>query len=100
MAIDGRPHDTQVWTPEDPGDLHGSACPPAGPVGAHGVVCATVTLVLTVPSVPGAFLIGESILASKHPQPKPTDPGTLRAVIGAAVYLIVVGLPGIGPGAC
>lgn len=66
---------------------------------AKAAVFATVTLVLMVPSVLAAFLIGQSILASKHLQANLSAPGVLRAVIGAALYLTVVGLLGIGLGA-
>ncbi len=66
---------------------------------AKAAVFATVTLVLMVPSVLAAFLIGQSILASKHLQTNLSAPGVLRAVIGAALYLTVVGLLGIGLGA-
>lgn len=66
---------------------------------AKAAVYATVTLVLTVPSVLAAFLIGQSILTSKHLQTALSEPGVLRAVIGAALYLTVVGLLGIGLGA-
>jgi ABC-2 type transport system permease protein len=66
---------------------------------AKAAVFATVTLVLMVPSVLGAFLIGQSILTSKHLQANLSDPGVVRAVIGAALYLTVVGLLGIGLGA-
>jgi len=66
---------------------------------AKAAVFATVTLVLMVPSVLGAFLIGQSILTSKHLQANLSDLGVLRAVIGAALYLTVVGLLGIGLGA-
>jgi len=66
---------------------------------AKATVFATVTLALMVPSVLGAFWIGQSILTSKHLQAKLSDPGVLRAVIGAALYLTVVGLLGIGLGA-
>jgi ABC-2 type transport system permease protein len=66
---------------------------------AKAAVFATVTLVLMVPSVLAAFLIGQSILTSKHLQANLSDPGVLRAVIGAALYLTVVGLLGIGLGA-
>jgi ABC-2 type transport system permease protein len=66
---------------------------------AKAAVFATVTLVLMVPTVLGAFLIGQSILKSKHLQAKLSDPGVLRAVIGAALFLTVVGLLGIGLGA-
>jgi ABC-2 type transport system permease protein len=66
---------------------------------AKAAVFAAVTLVLMVPTVFGAFLIGQSILASKHLQTNLSSPGVLRAVIGAALFLTVVGLLGIGLGA-
>ena len=66
---------------------------------AKAAVFAAVTLVLMVPTVLGAFLIGQSILASKHLQTNLSSPGVLRAVIGAALFLTVVGLLGIGLGA-
>ena len=66
---------------------------------AKAAVFAAVTLVLTVPSVLGAFLIGQSILGAKHLQAGLGDPGVLRAVLGAALYLTVVGLLGLGLGA-
>ena len=66
---------------------------------AKAAVFATVTLALMIPSVLAAFLIGQSILTSKHLQSNLSDPGVLRAVIGAALYLTVVGLLGIGLGA-
>ena len=66
---------------------------------AKAAVFAAVTLVLMVPTVLGAFLIGQSILTSKHLQTTLSIPGVLRAVIGAALFLTVVGLLGIGLGA-
>jgi ABC-2 type transport system permease protein len=66
---------------------------------AKAAVFAAVTLVLMVPTVLGAFLIGQSILTSKHLQTSLSSSGVLRAVIGAALFLTVVGLLGIGLGA-
>jgi ABC-2 type transport system permease protein len=66
---------------------------------AKAAVFAAVTLVLMVPTVLGAFLIGQSILKSKQLQASLGDPGVLRAVIGAALFLTVVGLLAIGLGA-
>jgi ABC-2 type transport system permease protein len=66
---------------------------------AKAVVFAAVTLVLTVPSVLGAFFIGQSILKGKHLQAALGDPGVSRAVLGAALYLTVVGLLGLALGA-
>jgi ABC-type transport system involved in multi-copper enzyme maturation permease subunit len=66
---------------------------------AKAIVFAAVTLVLTVPSTLAAFLIGQSIFSRKHLQASLGDPGVLRAVVGAALYLTVVGLLGLTLGA-
>ncbi|GAA2030918.1 ABC transporter permease subunit [Terrabacter terrae] len=66
---------------------------------AKAVVFALVTLVVTVPSVLAAFLVGQSILKGKNLQAGLGDPGVLRAVLGAALYLTVVGVLGLGLGA-
>ncbi len=66
---------------------------------AKAIVFAAVTLVVTLPSVMGAFLIGQSILKGKNLQAGLGYPGVLRAVLGAALYLTVVGLLGLGLGA-
>src|SRR3954453_17969716 len=63
------------------------------------VVYGLVTLALTVPSVLIAFVIGESIFSGRHINVGFTDPHVARAVIGAALYLTVVGLFGLGLGA-
>jgi ABC-2 type transport system permease protein len=62
-------------------------------------VFATVTLVLTLPSVIAAFLIGQSILTGKHIETSFSHPGVTRAVIGAALYVTVVGVLGLALGA-
>jgi ABC-2 type transport system permease protein len=45
-----------------------------------------------------AFLIGQSILSAKHANVTLSDPGVMRAVIGAGTYLTLVGLLGLGLG--
>lgn len=45
-----------------------------------------------------AFLIGQSIFSAKGIGASLTDPGVLRAVIGGALYLVAVGLLGLGLG--
>lgn len=65
---------------------------------AKVVVFAAATLVVTVPAVLVAFVVGQSILAGKDIQASFGDPGVLRAVIGGALYLTVVGVLGIGLG--
>lgn len=66
---------------------------------AKAAVFAAATLVIMVPAVLGAFFIGQSILRSKFLQAGLGDPGVLRAVLGSALYLTVVGLLGLGLGA-
>jgi ABC-type transport system involved in multi-copper enzyme maturation permease subunit len=63
------------------------------------VVYGIVTLALMVPSVLIAFVVGESIFSGRHINVAFTDPGVARAVIGAALYLTVIGLFGLGLGA-
>jgi len=63
------------------------------------VVFGLVTLALMVPSVLIAFVVGESIFSGRHINVAFTHPGVARAVIGAALYLTVVGLFGLGLGA-
>ncbi|HEV7148430.1 MAG TPA: hypothetical protein VGN48_15675 [Pedococcus sp.] len=66
---------------------------------AKAVVFATTTLVVTIPAALAAFLIGQSILKGKNLQTSLGEPGVLRAVIGAALYLTVIGILGLGLGA-
>jgi ABC-2 type transport system permease protein len=63
------------------------------------VVYGLVTLVLMVPATLIAFVIGEWIFSGRHINVGFTDPGVARAVIGAGLYLTVVGLFGLGLGA-
>lgn len=46
-----------------------------------------------------AFFLGQSLLSGKTPSAGISDPGALRMVIGAGVYLLLVGLVGIALGA-
>jgi ABC-type transport system involved in multi-copper enzyme maturation permease subunit len=62
-------------------------------------VFAVVAFVISAIAAVIAFLCGQAILSSDHVQSASlTDPGALRAVIGAALYLTVVGLLGMGLG--
>jgi ABC-2 type transport system permease protein len=45
-----------------------------------------------------SFLVGQTILAQKHLQTHLGDPAALRSVLGAGLYLAVVGLLGLGLG--
>lgn len=66
---------------------------------AKAAVFGAVTLVVGLASCFAAFFIGQSILASKHVQAHIGDPGVLRSVAGAALYLTVLGLLALGIGA-
>jgi ABC-2 type transport system permease protein len=62
-------------------------------------VFTVVAFVISAISALIAFLAGQAILSSDHvPSASLTDPGALRTVIGAALYLTVVGLLGMGLG--
>jgi ABC-2 type transport system permease protein len=63
-----------------------------------GVYAATL-LALMIPSVLLAFVVGQSILKRHHINIAFSHPGVARAVIGAALYMTVVGLFGLGLGA-
>lgn len=65
------------------------------------IVYGLTTLVFMVPAVLAAFLVGQSVLAggASIPHLALTDPGVARAVLGAGLYLAVVGLFGLGLGA-
>ncbi len=52
-----------------------------------------------IPSVLIAFVVGESLFSRHHINIAFSHPGVARAVIGAALYLTVVGLFGLGLGA-
>jgi ABC-2 type transport system permease protein len=57
------------------------------------------TLVLCVPAVLVAFLVGQSILSAENLDISLSAPGVLRAIIGSALFLVAVGLLGLGLGA-
>jgi ABC-2 type transport system permease protein len=64
-----------------------------------GVVYALVTLVLMTPAVFIAFFASQAILSGRNIDIAFSAPGVPRAVIGAALYLVVIGLFGLGLGA-
>jgi ABC-2 type transport system permease protein len=66
--------------------------------GKAALVAATVTAV-SVPAAFAAFLVGQSILGHQHLAVPLSQPGVVRAVIGSAMYLAVIGLIGLGLGA-
>ncbi|MFD3499431.1 ABC transporter permease subunit [Streptomyces sp. NPDC058678] len=63
------------------------------------IVFATVCFVLMWVAVLGAFLSGQSVLSSRGLDTTAlSDPGVLRALVGAAVYLTGAGLIGLAVG--
>jgi ABC-type transport system involved in multi-copper enzyme maturation permease subunit len=66
---------------------------------AKAAVFAAATAVVGVVSSFAAFFVGQAILSSKHIQAHLSDPGVLRAVLGAGLYLAVLGLLALGIGA-
>jgi hypothetical protein len=66
---------------------------------AKGVVFAVVILIVGEIASFSAFFVGQSILATKDLNVPLGDPGVLRAVIGAGLYLTVLGLLALGLGA-
>jgi ABC-2 type transport system permease protein len=65
---------------------------------AKAVTFTVVAFVVSTVACFVAFFIGQSILSAKHANVSITDPGVLRAVLGAGTYLTLVGLLGIGLG--
>jgi ABC-2 type transport system permease protein len=66
---------------------------------AKAAVYGLVILLLMIPATLAAFFIGQALLAPHHIDIAFSHPGVPRAVIGAALYLTVVGLFGLGLGA-
>lgn len=67
-------------------------------LGAKAVVFGFVTVVLGVVASFATFVVGQHILATKGLAAHLGDPGVVRAVIGAGLYLTVVGLLALGLG--
>jgi len=66
---------------------------------AKALVFALVTLALMLPAVVIAFFSSQSILSKHHASYSWSHPGVARAVIGAALYLVVVAVLTVGLGA-
>lgn len=66
---------------------------------AKGLVLAAATLVVAEIVSFAAFLIGQALLTGKHAGVSLADPGVLRAVAGAGLYLTVAAALGLGLGA-
>ena len=65
---------------------------------ARLIVFAVVTLVVLIPTCIVAFVLGQHLLSPKHIQTDFSAPGVTRAVIGAALYLVAIGLLGVALG--
>jgi hypothetical protein len=65
---------------------------------AKAAVFTAATLVTGIVSSFAAFSVGQAILSSKHIQASIGDPGVLRSVFGAGLYLAVLGLLALGIG--
>jgi ABC-2 type transport system permease protein len=77
-----------------------SAVPRRLPVLAgKAVVYAAVTFALLLPASAAAFFSSQAILSGRHIETTFSAPGVPRAVVGAALYLTVIGLFGLGIGA-
>jgi len=77
-----------------------SAVPTRLPVlWSKAIVYGATTLALMVPAALIAFAIGESIFSSRNIDVGFTAPGVARAVIGAGLYITVIGLFGLALGA-
>jgi ABC-2 type transport system permease protein len=77
-----------------------SAVPKRLPVlWGKALVFGLVALVITLPSVFIVFLAGQAILTGQHINISLSHPGVVRALFGASLYLVVMGLFGFGLGA-
>jgi ABC-type transport system involved in multi-copper enzyme maturation permease subunit len=76
-----------------------AAVPQRGTVlAAKAVVFGVVVLVVGLVSSLGAYFLGQAILSSGGLESHLGDPGVLRVVLGAALYLTVLGLLALGIG--
>jgi hypothetical protein len=66
---------------------------------AKAAVFAAVTFLISLPAVFIVFFVGQSILSSRHIQTSFSYPGVPRVLVGAALFLTVMGLFGLGLGA-
>jgi hypothetical protein len=67
-------------------------------LGAKALVFATLTLVVGEVISFITFLVGQALISGKAPSASLGQPGVLRAVIGAGLYLVLVALLGTGVG--
>jgi ABC-2 type transport system permease protein len=66
---------------------------------AKALVFAVVALVVTLVAAFIAFFLGQALLASTHQSATLSEPNVLRAVIGSALYVTLVGLFAFAAGA-
>ena len=77
-----------------------SAVPKRLPVlWGKAAVFGAVAFAVSLPAVFIVFLVGQSILSGRHIDVGISHPGVLRALFGAALFLTVMGLFGLGLGA-
>ncbi len=77
-----------------------SAVPKRLPVlWGKALVFGAVAFAITLPAVFIVFFAGQSILSGRHINIAISHPGVLRALFGAALYLTVMGMFGLGLGA-
>jgi ABC-2 type transport system permease protein len=67
-------------------------------LGAKAVVLSAITAGVGIGSSFAAFMVGQAILAHKGLQARLGDPGVLRSVLGAGLYLAVPALLALGVG--
>jgi ABC-type transport system involved in multi-copper enzyme maturation permease subunit len=65
---------------------------------AKATVFSAVTLVVGLVSCFAAFFIGQAILSTQGIQASLGNPGVVRAIVGSAIYLVVLGLLALGVG--
>jgi ABC-2 type transport system permease protein len=65
---------------------------------AKTAVFAVVVLAVSLVATLGGFLLGQQAQASTHVQATLSTPGAERAIVGAAVYLTLIGVLGVGLG--
>ncbi|MBV9592425.1 MAG: ABC transporter permease [Actinobacteria bacterium] len=76
-----------------------SAVPTRTPVLiAKSLVFATFVFVTSLLAAFVAFFLGQAAQASTHAQADLSTPGALRAIVGAAIYLTLIGLLAVGIG--
>jgi hypothetical protein len=63
------------------------------------LVFGSVALLITLPAVFIVFFAGQAILTGHHINTSISHPGVVRALFGASLYLVVMGLFGLGLGA-